>query len=256
MFPIIATIHGTSIHSYGLLIALGYLASLFIGTHLAKIRQREIGPFLDLALISIFSGVIGARLFFVATNLDYFRKFPTEILDFWSGGLVFYGGFIVGFLANIIYLKWRKLPIAETFDICAPALAAGHAIGRIGCLAAGCCHGSICHLPWAVTINTDLVDPSLRNIPIHPTQAYEAIALALLAGYLYFKVKSRAFKNGGVSFIYLMGYAAIRFVVEYFRGDSIRGFLWEPWVSTSQGIALVLFIASAAFFVSGFRRDH
>lgn len=215
-----------------------------------------------MGLFSIFSidfyffRVLGARVFFVITNLEYFEKFPQEIFDFWSGGLVFYGGFLLGFIANIAYLKWRKLPIAETFDICAPAVAAGHAIGRIGCLAAGCCHGSICHLPWAVKLNTELVDPTLRNVPVHPVQAYESIGLAALSVFLYFKVKNKTMPMGIPSIIYLMGYAAIRFVVEYFRGDSIRGFLWEPWVSTSQGIAIGLFIAAAAFLVCGFRRDN
>lgn len=256
MFPVLFTVFGIRIQSYGFFIAIGYLASLFIGTHLAKIRGREVGPFLDLALISIFSGVLGARLFFVLTNWDYFSKFPGEIIDFWRGGLVFYGGFLLAFFLNILFLKWKKLSIPETFDLCAPALAIGHAIGRIGCLGAGCCHGSICHWPWAVTLNTDLVDPALRNIPVHPTQAYEAVALGSLGIYLYILARKRKLKDGGVSLLYLMGYAAIRFVVEYFRGDSIRGFLFEPWISTSQGIAILVFLGSASILVGGFRRNN
>lgn len=256
MHPILFEIYDTKIQSYGFFIALGYISSLLLGIYLAKSRKRATEPFLDLALISILFGVIGARGFFLVTNLQYFEKYPSEIFNFWSGGLVFYGGFIVAMLANIIYLRWRKIPIAETFDICAPALALGHAIGRIGCLLAGCCHGSTCHWPWAVTMNTDLVDPMLRNIPIHPVQAYESITLIALSMILFFIVKKNRLKAGGASLVYLMGYSTIRFILEYFRGDSIRGFLLEPWISTSQGISIFIFISAAAILVRGFRSNN
>jgi phosphatidylglycerol:prolipoprotein diacylglycerol transferase len=91
---------------------------------------------------------------------------------------------------------------------------------------------------------------------VHPTQAYEAALLGGLGVYLYFLAKKRKLRDGGVSLIYLMGYAAIRFFVEYFRGDSIRGFIVEPWISTSQGIAIIVFFASAAILVGGFRRNN
>lgn len=256
MHPILFKIGDTPFYAYGFFIALGYLSSIALLTFLAKMRNRDPAPFYDLAFIAIVTGVLGSRILFVLTNLEYFERFPSEIFYIWKGGLVFYGGFVVALPCLYIYIRWKKLPIMETLDITAPALALGHALGRIGCFMAGCCHGTACNLPWAIRFDTELVDPALRNVPVHPTQLYEAISLFLLTAVMVFLLKRKTFRPGGVSMIYLMGYAILRSIIEIFRGDSVRGYIIEPWLTTSQGIAVLLFIGGCFFLARSIRRDH
>jgi phosphatidylglycerol:prolipoprotein diacylglycerol transferase len=256
MFPLLFSFQGIKIHSYGFFIAVGYVAALLLLARLAPKRSLDPARFLDLAFLALVTGVIGGRLLFVLTNLGYFRRYPGEILDFWQGGLVFYGGFAFAFAACFFYLKKKQLPLAESLDILAPALALGHAFGRIGCFAAGCCYGSLCDYPWGVRFHSDLVDPALRGLPLHPTQLYESAALFLLAGFLTWLFTARKTIAGGVALAYVMGYAVIRSIIEIYRGDSIRGFVIGNWLSTSQAISAVLFLAGSYFAWRRFRRDH
>ena len=233
MFPILGIVFGYTVYSYSFFIAVGYFGSLALAYCLSRIRDRDFGPFLDLGLISIIFGILGGRILFVLTNLYYFKRFPLEAFYFWSGGLVFYGGLLLAVPISFLYIRWKRLPLGETMDIMAMALCFGHAIGRIGCLGAGCCHGSETNMPWAIRIDNDLVDPSLRGLPIHPTQAYEAILLFVLTLVLVSLFKKQKFFPGGISLIYIMTYAVLRITLEVFRGDQIRGFLYSGF-STSQ----------------------
>lgn len=256
MFPVLFQIGSVPIHSYGFFIALGYISALGLLAWLAKSRALPSARFLDLAFLALVSGVLGGRLLFVLTNLPYFLRYPGEVFDFWQGGLVFYGGFLLALVACYFYIRRAQLPLAESLDILAPALTLGHAFGRIGCLAAGCCYGSYCELPWSVHLHSDLVDPALRGLPLHPVQVYESVALFFLTLALVFLHQKRRLAPGGVAIIYVMAYSVIRSVLELFRGDGIRGFLVENWLSTSQGIAVALFLGCAFILWRHFRRNH
>lgn len=258
MFPFLLEIGSFKIQSYGFFIALGYLAALLLSRHLARKADLPAASFSDLCFLLLVLGLIGSRVLFVLTNLSYFRENPLEILFFWSGGMVFYGGFLLAFAGCLIYLKRKKLPLFQSLDVLAPGLALGHAIGRIGCFAAGCCHGSYCPYPWGIHFHTSLVDPALRGQPMHPTQLYESFCLGLLALGLYFMGKRKA-RPGLVAALYLCGYSVIRVVIELFRGDVVRGFLPGTAISTSQAIALGLFIGGCVLLIGSFRgvrRNH
>jgi len=256
MFPELIEIGGTKIHSYGFFIALGYVSGLLLGRWLAKARGLDPSPYMDLAFIAIVSGVIGARLLYVFTAPAYFLEKPGEILDFWNGGLVFYGGFLLATAACFAYGLYRKLPVGLSCDIVLTGVAFAHAFGRIGCFAAGCCHGTACSLPWAIVNNSGFVAPSLRGIPIHPVQLYESALLFLLTGLLVWLILGRKLTEGFAGLLYLTGYAAIRFLLEFFRADEDRGTVLGGWFSTSQGIALFLFALGCALFIFGIRWQH
>lgn len=255
MFPVLFEFAGYKIHAYGFFIALGYLASLTLLLFLARKRGDNTSALLDLAFIGIVTGVVGARILFIAINHKYYKQFPMEALYVWKGGLVFYGGLLFAIPCCALYIWLRRLPLWPTLDLMAPALAIGHSFGRIGCLGAGCCHGSACELPWAIRLNTDLVDPILRNVPLHPTQIYEAVSLAALSGGLVYLILKRKAPSGVVTICYLMSYAVIRSVVEIFRGDHIRGFLIESWLSTSQFISLGFFLLGGVLLWRRLRRN-
>ena len=256
MFPLLLNTSYLQVEAYGFFIALGYFAATFLSRREARLAGQPPAPFSDTCFLALGAGLIGARSLFVITNLAYFRDHPDEILVFWRGGLVFYGGFLLAVPLCAFYLKRQRLHVLPSFDILAPALALGHSIGRLGCFAAGCCHGTHCPYPWGVVFQGNLVEPSLRGLPVHPTQLYESVALLLLCGLL---IKLRNAAAGFRAGTYLTGYALIRLIVEIFRGDTVRGVVPGTGLSTSQAIALALLTVGCAILLRSFRsvrRNH
>ncbi len=244
MYPVLFHLGSYPVTTYALGITLGYFAGLALLRFLARAKGLSPIPFFDLALLALVTGLLGARLLFVLTNFEFFRAHPEEIFSL-QGGMVFYGGFLVALPACLFYAKHKALPPALALDLLAPPLALAHAVGRVGCFFAGCCHGSHCPYPWAIT---------LQGENVHPVQLYEAAALALLALMLV-KVTKKTNKPGRVALLYVAAYAMIRLCMEFFRGDEIRGFVLDGWFSVSQAIALVL-LAGCGFFYLRLRRDH
>jgi phosphatidylglycerol:prolipoprotein diacylglycerol transferase len=131
----------------------------------------------------------------------------------------------------------------KTMDCAFPGLVTAHMFGRVGCLTAGCCYGKPTGSSWGIKLYSDLVDPSLRGIPLHPTQIYEATSLFLLLMGLLWLERRKSF-DGQVALTYLMAYSVIRSIIEVFRGDLIRGFVIGDWLSTSQFISALVFVAA------------
>lgn len=247
MFPILFTILGYPVQSYGFFVALGYLCGLFYLVHLARVRNQPVDFFLDLAFVGVVSGIIGARILFILTNLDHYTRFPIEAFYVWNGGLVFYGGFLLAIPFCVLFTRWKKRGYEETYDMIVAPLTLGHAIGRIGCLGAGCCHGSVTSVPWALRFNSELVDKSIRGLPLHPTQIYEAVILGAFSICAGLYLKSRDYKVGKLYPAYMFVYGVGRFIVEIYRGDSVRGFVGHTGLSTSQGVALLVVLGSLPF---------
>jgi phosphatidylglycerol:prolipoprotein diacylglycerol transferase len=256
MFPLLLQIGTVKIYSYGFFIALGYVSALALGRYLARSRGLDPAPYMDLAFVAIVSGVLGGRALFVITEPGHFLEHPAEVFDFWNGGLVFYGGFLAAAMACLAFGRWKKMPLWLSADIATAGVALAHGFGRIGCFAAGCCHGNYCPYPWAVRNVSEFVDPAFRGLPIHPVQLYESFSLFVLAAVLAWMVRRRKAADGMPTLTYLMGYAAIRFVTEMFRGDSDRGFVLGGALSTSQAIALGLFLVGSGILVGRFRRKN
>ena len=151
-------------------------------------------------------------------------------------------------------MRKARLPVLRTADAFAPGIALGHAIGRLGCLAAGCCWGVECHLPWAVTftnpVANQLVGVPLR-VPLHPTQLYESLAEFLIFGILIWRF-GKTHRNGAMISLYLVLYSGARFGVEFFRFHE-QGNLWGGPLDTSQWISAALALAGAYYLVVGRR---
>jgi phosphatidylglycerol:prolipoprotein diacylglycerol transferase len=238
MFPILFEFGPFKIYTYGFFVALGFVAALWVGGRDADRRGIETKQFQDLCFAILVAAILGARLFFVLLEWRYFADNPRQILALWKGGLVFYGGFIGAALAAVWYVRRHRMPLWDTADAIAPALALGQALGRLGCLAAGCCYGAECHLPWAVTF-TNPRGLARLGVPLHPTQLYEAVAAFALFSVLYWVLGRRQRFPGQIFGAYLVGYPALRFTVEFFRGDP-RGALGA--LSTSQALGIPLFL--------------
>ena len=242
MYPEI--FHVSFLHTYGLLVAAAFLVGLWMAGRLGNQAGLNQDAVTNLGVYCALAAIVGAKV----------MLFIVEPGDFFSWGMlqaggVFYGGLIAALLVAWWYMRKTKLPPLGTADVFAPAIALGHAIGRLGCFSAGCCWGVECHKPWAVTFTDpaahDLVGVPL-NTPLHPTQLYESAAEFLIFGILYWRFR-RAHKSGAIISLYLMLYSTARFIVEFFRVHE-QGNLWGGPLDTSQWISIALFALGASYF--------
>lgn len=244
MHPILIRIGGLVIHTYGIFVAAGFL----LGVAVARIQAgRENVPpqvITDIAIFGLIAAVAGARLAYIVVEWRYFTENPLELLAFWKGGLVFYGGLLAGLATAVLYINAKRLSVMKTLDAIAPGMAAGHAVGRIGCFFAGCCYGKPTHVPWAVVF-TDPESLAPIGVPIHPTQLYSSANEFIIFLILRWISKRKAF-DGEVAWSYLLMYSVTRFIIEYFRGDP-RGSVFGGLFSTSQFIGI--FSAALAFIM-------
>lgn len=241
MFPILFRLDGLPIYAYGFFVALGFIVGLVLTT--LKARKQEV-PFVrvvDLFFYSVLSAILGSRILFVLIHFDFYRKNPLDIFKIWEGGLVFYGGLILAIGVSVVYMRWHRLPVWKLADLFSPPIALGLFFGRIGCFFAGCCYGKETFLPWAV-IFRDPNSLARLNIPLHPTQLYEAAGSLMIFLFLNWKEGKKTF-DGQIFWLFLLLYSVIRFLIETVRGDP-RGFFLKNLFSTSQGIGIFLAIFS------------
>lgn len=215
--PILFQFGNLSLHSFGVLVALGFLSGLWIASRNARRLGLSGDVVYDLAPWLVIGGLVGARLLYVISywNQDFAGQPFSEVFAIWKGGLVFYGGLIVATLAGLWRLYQLKLPVWTLADCLAPGVVVGHAFGRMGCLLNGCCFGRSTIAPWAIHFPADHVT---HGAPVHPTQIYEAGLNLIFFALLMAILRRRSFP-GQVFCIYLVGYAVLRSTVEAFRGD-------------------------------------
>jgi phosphatidylglycerol:prolipoprotein diacylglycerol transferase len=243
MYPELLRLGPFTIYSYGMMVALGFLA----GTALARRNARRSGldpeRITDLCFTALIAGLAGARLMFVATDPNYYLAHPLEILMVWRGGLVFYGGLLFGVLAAVWFVNRHQLAFGPVLDVMAPTIVLGHAFGRLGCFLNGCCYGR----PGKCGV----VFPALAdNLHRQPIQLYESFGLlVILAILLRFGRRPR---NGGVFVLYLALYGILRFVLEFWRADDRGLFIFG--LSPGQFISIIAVAVALTAGVKSWRR--
>ena len=219
MHPIAFHLGPLPIHSFGIMVALGFAIGLWTASRRALRSSIAPEQIIDLGPWLILGTLIGARALYVVSYWhESFAGRPFgEIFAVWNGGIVFYGGLIGATLACALYVRRKKLRLWRVADVLAPSIALGSAFGRIGCLLNGCCYGRECHLPWAIRFPADnpLHPPTY---PVHPTEIYDSLLNLLLYAGLVWLYRRKKF-DGQVIAVYLVGYALFRSFVELFRGD-------------------------------------
>jgi phosphatidylglycerol:prolipoprotein diacylglycerol transferase len=230
------------IRLYGLMIGLGFVVGISLAARQA--RKEGVNPdrILDLGVYMLLTAIVGSRLLFVLTNLHEFADNPLDAFAIWKGGLVFYGGLLAAVPVGIWYVKRHNLPVWKSADIMAPSIAIGQAFGRLGCFFAGCCFGSPCGGSACIVFNDPLSLAPL-GVPIYPTQLMESGGTFLIFCMLLFLRPSKKF-DGQLFWIYALSYAILRFCIEFFRGDELRGLYFGGAISTSQLIAIGMFALS------------
>ncbi|MCA9508915.1 MAG: prolipoprotein diacylglyceryl transferase [Myxococcales bacterium] len=282
------------VHTYGALYVLGLIAGTFVAYRQALLGKKYHNDIVDYAFWALVGALLGARVLFIIVESHYyfveqpFTEIPAlgisipTIFALWKGGFVFWGGAVGGALALVIFCKKRKLPMAEMADFCAPGLAIGHAIGRLGCVAGGCCFGNpVYHLDQAGNVIADvpfalafppgsIAFSSLYNqasgetltlmkkigttLPLFPVQLVESFGNIAIFFILMLLIPMKR-AHGQITLLYFILYSIMRSLTETLRGDTARGFVIENVLSTSQFISILMSTAAIILMVLLSRRS-
>ena len=209
MYPVIFRIGDFEVTSFGVLVAVAALVGIrLFARELA--RSGLPSNAVDAAIGGVIGGLVGAKLLW---TLEFMGEQPVSELLFSRGGLSWFGGLVGGVGTGLWMLRRRRIPLVRALAAAAPALAVGHAIGRIGCFMVGDDYGRPSNLPWAVAFPEGLPP---TNVPVHPTQLYEALALAVIAGVLM-RWRRQRVPDAIVLGRYFVLAGATRFVIEFIR---------------------------------------
>ena len=267
MYPELFHIGSFPVNTYGVLLALAFLAALFVAARLGARDGLARERVFDLGLWMLLGGLVGSKLLLMVAEPEYASDLWRLVsLDFLRSGGVWYGGFLGGLLTGALLIRRYKLPFWKTTDAFAPGVALGQAIGRQGCFAAGCCWGKPTTLPWGVHFSelghtitgVPTTDASGAPLHLHPTQLYESFASLLLFLFLFWLHRRKRF-TGEVIAAYAVLYGLIRFLIELVRDDprgDIAGLTSMTGLSTSQLISLFVIVGGLVFLILRRRRAN
>lgn len=237
-----------TIHGYGLMIALGFLAALIFGTWLCKKMGLNDDFFFNLAMFTLIFGWLGGKILFIIVEFKQFMKSPMSVIG--SEGFVVYGGIISGVITIYIYCKIKNMNFYEYTDVIVASVAINQAFGRVGCFLAGCCYGRETDSWVGVIFPEGCMAPA--GVKLIPTQLFSAFGDLLMFLILFIYINSKKYIKGVPVAIYLSGYAIGRFVIECFRSDE-RGSV--GMLSTSQFISIFIGIAGVILLLFILRKN-
>lgn len=234
------TIGKFTVHGYGLMIAVGFLAALIYASWQSKELNLDDDHIFNMAMAVLLFGWAGGKVLFCIVEIEQFLKDPGSVLG--SEGFVVYGGIISAVVTMIIYSKIKKIDTLLYIEVISAAAALNQCFGRIGCFLAGCCYGRETDSFLGVVFPAGCLAPA--GIKLLPTQIFSAAFDLLLFAVLAFII-NRKHRKGFVMATYLTGYAVGRFIIEIFRNDR-RGAV--GFLSTSQFISIFILIAGVLVF--------
>ncbi|MFP4630123.1 MAG: prolipoprotein diacylglyceryl transferase [Desulfohalobiaceae bacterium] len=243
MYPVLAEIGPYTIHSYGLFVALGSALGIWIWEDEVKQKGLQSSLLPGLALLCLLAWLVGARTAFLLQQPWILLQDPALALYFWRGGLNLWAGAIPASLVLTLGLRLHRQSLLSWADALAPGLAAGLAVGHIGCFLSGAGHGKPTDLPLSV-VYTRIESLAPIYVPLHPTQLYYSLA-AVLAYILLNLSRSRAARQGQILGLFLAVYFVLYMVISMLRGDDqllLWGLIWQQWVSALlAGLGLYIY---------------
>lgn len=249
MYPVFLHIGPITISCYGLMAGIGFLAALALLNFNRKYADLSSDDASNIIFISLIAGILGARIFYVVQFFHQFRGHLIDIIRIDKGGLVFYGGFFLAFIALVTYCIRKHIDTIRALDVMVPSLTIGHAFGRIGCFLHGCCYGKPTDLAWGVhyPINSEAFY-RYGATPLHPVQIYETLCNIIIC--LISMVILRKCKRGLTISFYFIAYGLIRFLDEFLRGDHI---VRRNDFTIAQLIGFGIFPLGVIFFIKFLR---
>ncbi|MGB2600143.1 MAG: prolipoprotein diacylglyceryl transferase [Candidatus Omnitrophota bacterium] len=231
MHRILFEIGPFTVYSYGLTVAAGFLLSSVMVLYDSEKFGLSKDSVFDCLIAILAGGIIGGRLLFVAINWQEYAQHPVRIFMLTEGGMAFHGSLAGAVICGGAVARIKKLPFWKTADLVAPYIALGQAVGRIGCLLNGCCYGK------AIIGGMGIVFPG-ETIMRVPTQIYSSVFLLFLYVVLI-ELRQRRKFDGFVFSMYVIFYAAFRFFIEFYRGDTPPVFFD---LTLAQIISIAMFI--------------
>jgi len=257
MHPILFHFGSFTIYTYGVLVATGVILGLLYARHQAARVGLDAEKVWNMGIYMILVALLLAKVWLVFSDWGYYMAHPRDILSiatFQSGG-TFYGGVIGAVLTILLYSYFQKLPLLPVLDVCAVGVPLGHAIGRLGCFAAGCCYGKPTTMPWGITFTNPAagqIAGTPLDIRLHPTQLYESAAEFVNFLILVWFGSRQRFK-GQILGTYFLLYGVERGTIEFFRGDPGRTMLFHNSFSLMQVVSVGLILAGAFLWYRGLR---
>ncbi|MDI6738771.1 MAG: prolipoprotein diacylglyceryl transferase [Candidatus Edwardsbacteria bacterium] len=242
MLPDILRIGPLTLHSYGLMLAIAFMAGIMVIERLAGPRGFDKNKIIDCTLVIMAAAIVGSRVFYVLFHLSEYRSNWWSALTVWEGGLTFYGGVLLAVPAGMIFMRRNKLPIWPLADLISPAFALGLGFGRLGCFLNGCCFGKPSDLPWAVRFPANSAAGAL-GCPLQPTQLYESLFGFALFVLLLFLIR-RKFFPGFLFCLFIALYAVWRFLLDFLRHYEPSQFA-ALGLTNNQWVSVFLLAASA-----------
>jgi len=252
--PLLGTV---TIRWYGVIIAIGLSLAVLLGGRLAYVWKIDIYKMIDVLIYGALGGIVGARLYYVAFQWDYYSANPGDIIKIWNGGLAIYGGLIGGLICAYIVCKVEKINVRNLLDLCGMSFLIGQGIGRWGNFANQEAFGINTTLPWGmysektnaylsqlVAAGETHLDPSQ---PVHPTFLYESLWCLLGFVILYIVCKKARKFSGQIFLMYGVWYGMERTVVEGLRTDSL--YISGTNIRTSQLLSVILVLVCAVLLV-------
>jgi phosphatidylglycerol:prolipoprotein diacylglycerol transferase len=253
---------GLKVFGYGAMLVLAFIGSTWVAGWRARREKLDPEVILDMAFWIFLFGMVGARLFYCFQYWGREIHSLMDVVQFWKGGIVYYGGILGGAIAFLVYRHYlyrlnKPFPLRPYLDVLAPAIMVGTFFGRLGCFLNGCCYGDVCNLPWAVSFpepsppwrsqwDHGLIPPQATySLPVHPTQLYSAldslVILMLLSA--FYPLRRR---DGEVMGLLMITYPITRFLIEYLRND--EGVFFAG-LTISQNISILLFAGGLAYWL-------
>ncbi len=251
--PVAISVGPLQVHWYGLMYLAAFATAWWLGLRECRrpnavVQAKE---FEDLAFYAMLGVVLGGRLGYgLFYGLDQWLAEPLWIFKVWQGGMAFHGG-LLGVGAALAYFAWRKQrPLLAVFDFVAPLAPIGLGLGRLGTFIGQELWGRPTDLPWGMVFPHD---PLL--LARHPSQLYQAFLEGVLLFVLVYAFSRRPRPAGSVTGVFLCGYAAFRFLVEFVREpDSHIGVEWFGWMTRGQELSLFMFAGGLAFLAWAYTR--
>jgi phosphatidylglycerol:prolipoprotein diacylglycerol transferase len=227
------------------MLAIGFLTGLLTACRRVSAAGFPVHWLADIFLLTLCSAVAGSRIWYAVENWqEKFQHAPWEVFYLARGGLVYYGGFFGATAAVLLYARWRDVSFWRLADVIAPSVALGYACTRVGCFMNGCCYGSATSLPWAIVFPPG--HPTLGAL-VHPAQLYSVLLnLGLYIGLEMLFIRRRF--DGEIIGNYFSIYGCLRFLAEFFRGDSRHSFM--GMFTTAQGVSVALILVGLAINIA------
>lgn len=248
MYPILFHIFGFSIHSYGVMLAIGFMIGISLAAKEAVRTGVDPEKVLNLTFWILICSILGSRLFHCIVFYPQYIQDPLRVLKLWEGGLVFYGGFLGAILAALVYTWKHKMNMWQVSDIMIPSVMIGLMFGRIGCFLAGCCFGKVCpeHFALGITFNNP-IGLGIKNTALYPTQPLSAVNALIIFIILWLYRKRKRF-HGELFAICLIIYSITRSLIELLRDDP-RGFAHLGPLAFSESQVVSIFMLLFAAYV-------